>query len=1205
MVSFLRTDHEITVQMQMTVAPEDDIELRMLRISNRSPQPRRIRVASYAEVILSTQEADRRHPVFNELFIESCFEERYNALAFSRRSRSPKETPVHLAHSLLLDPPQPGSLFYQSDRKLFLGRGGSVYAPAALDPAHPWPAGVTGPVLNPILSVGKIIELAPNATVQLAYLTAAAETRQAALALIEEYRNWSVVTRTFDMARSQSELELRQMGLTVSDLQNIQRLFSLAIYPQPSLRAAPATLGNNHKGQPALWPYSISGDFPIVLVRLSNEEQLPLVHELLDAHTYWRNRGLKIDLVILNDKESSYSQQVQGALQRLLIRSGSDIYLNQRGGIFILSTDQLEDSSRSMLLTAARAVLEGDKGSLSEQLQSVFDLAARLPPLSPAGIPQAELEPTRPVERPANLLFDNGLGGFSPDGNEYDIYLEPGDWTPAPWSNVVANPHFGFLATEAGIGYTWAVNSGENRLTPWSNDPISDQPGEALYLRDEETGQVWTPTLLPMGEAAPYLVRHSPGRTVYEHNSHGLKQRLELFIDPDEPVKVARLRLENTWNHVRRITATYYVEWVLGVNRDTMQMYVIPVYDPERHALLARNPYSPEFAERTAFLASSLEPHGLTTDRTEFLGRRRSMRRPAALERIGLSGAVQPGVDPCAAIMVHLNLQPGEVQEFHFILGQGEDLQDAQRLIARFQQVESARQAAQSTNDLWERVLGSVQVDTPDPAMNLLLNCWLLYQDLSCRVWGRSAFYQSSGAFGFRDQLQDVMALVFTEPGIAREHILRAARHQFEAGDVLHWWHPPSGRGVRTRITDDLLWLPYVTAEYVSATGDTAVLREKIPFLRGEPLKPDEDERYNQYPSTPETYPLYEHCLRAIRKGSTAGRHGIPLIGAGDWNDGMNRVGEEGKGESIWLGWFLYAVIDRFIPIVKGMGDEQLADDLRRQADALAQALNRHGWDSEWYLRAFYDDDAPMGAKGNLECEIDAIAQSWSVLSGAGETEKARQAMQSVDRILVRQEDGLVLLFTPPFDQTPKDPGYIKGYPPGIRENGGQYTHAATWTIWATAALDNGSRAEELYRLINPIYHTDTPEKVARYAVEPYVIAADVYSVPPHVGHGGWTWYTGSGGWFYRLGLTGILGFDRVGDYLRIDPKIPAHWPGFSIGYRQGKLRYQIRIENPDGVSHGVAQITLDGKPVQGRDVPLHPDGRDHTILVRLGNPKS
>ncbi len=767
---------------------------------------------------------------------------------------------------------------------------------------------------------------------------------------------------------------------------------------------------------------------------------------------------------------------------------------------------------------------------------------------------------------------------------------------------MVANPEFGFLATEAGGGYTWAANSGENRLTPWSNDPVSDPPGEALYLRDEETGQVWTPTILPMGASAPYLIRHGAGYTIYEHYSHGLRQRVEWLVDPEEPVKMVRVRLENTWNCVRRVTATYYAEWVLGVNRDTMQMYVIPEYDPQRRALLARNPYSPEFAGRFAFLASSQEPHGLTTDRTEFLGRRRSMRRPAALERIGLSGAVLPGVDPCAALMVHENLQPGEVKEFHFILGQGQDLADAQRLIDKFQPDQPVQHSVQANHQLWDDVLGSIQVDTPDLAMNLMLNHWLLYQDLSCRVWGRSAFYQSSGAFGFRDQLQDVMALVYTAPEIARGHILRAARHQFEAGDVLHWWHPPSGRGVRTRITDDLLWLPYVVAEYVNTTGDASILTEQLPYLRGQPLKPDEAERYSQYETTKEVYPLYDHCLRAIKKGSTAGVHGIPLIGTGDWNDGMNRVGEQGKGESIWLGWFLYAVLERFAPICVQMGAEQLAQDLHAQAQALADALNRHGWDEEWYLRAFYDDDAPLGAKGNLECEIDAIAQSWAVLSGAGDPHKARSAMQAVDRLLVREKDRLILLFTPPFDKTPKDPGYIKGYPPGIRENGGQYTHAATWTVWAMANLGFGDRAGQLFQWINPIDHASTPEKVERYAVEPYVVAADIYSEPPHVGRGGWTWYTGSGGWFYRLGLTGILGFDRVGSSLKIDPHIPAHWPGFTIVYRQGKIRYQIRVENPDGVESGVIEITMDGQKLDSSIIPLLEDGQAHTVLVRMGN---
>ncbi len=1205
MANFLRTDHDITAQMQITISPEDDIEVRMLRISNRSPRPRRIRIASYAEVILSTQDADRRHPVFNELFIESSFEPQFGALVFERRSRSPKELPVNMAHALLIDLPQPGEFLFQSDRKLFLGRGGSVSAPEALNPAHPWPDGVTGPVLNPILSIGKVIELAPNATVRLAYLTSAAETRQAALALIEKYRSWGAVTRTFDIARTASELEMRQMGLSLSDVQNIQRLFSLAVYPQPTLRAGAELLEKNHMGQPALWPYAISGDYPIILLRISNEEQLPLVRELLQVHTYWRIRGLKVDLVILNERETSYTQEVQGALQRLLIRTGNDIYINERGGIFVLLIDQVSEASRYMLLSACRAILSGGNGGLGEQLQNVFGLSARLPPFYPAEIPEGEVEATEPVPRPDNLLFDNSLGGFRKDGQEYDIYLEPGTWTPAPWSNVIANPNFGFLATEAGGGYSWAANSGENRLTPWSNDPVSDDPGEAIYLRDEETGMVWTPTILPMGDDAPYLVRHGAGYTIYEHNSHGLKQRLELFVDPEEPVKVARVRLENTWKRVRRITATYYAEWVLGVNRDTMQMYVIPEYDQERRAILARSPYNPEFAGRVAFLAASQEPHGLTTDRTEFLGRRRSMRRPAALERIGLSGAVLAGVDPCAAMMIHINLQPGETKEFHFILGEGADLADAQRLISHFQQVQPVERAAKASAGLWERVLGAIQVDTPDPGMNLMLNHWLLYQDLACRVWGRSAFYQSSGAFGFRDQLQDVMALVYTAPEVARAQILRASAHQFEAGDVLHWWHPPSGRGVRTRITDDLLWLPYVTAEYVSVTGDTGVLKEQTPFLRGEPLKPDEDERYSQYESTSETYSLYEHCLRAIKKGSTAGMHGIPLIGTGDWNDGMNRVGEEGRGESIWLGWFLNAVLERFAPVCEGMGDERLAEDLRQQAKAIANAVNLHGWDSEWYLRAFYDDDSPLGAKGNLECEIDAIAQSWSVLSGAGEPDKMREAMKAVDRLLVRQDDGLILLFTPPFNKTPKDPGYIKGYPPGIRENGGQYTHAATWTAWAMAALGNGDRAEELYRLINPIYHADTPEKVVRYAVEPYVVVADIYSEPPHVGRGGWTWYTGSGGWFYRLGLNAILGFDQIGDHLRVDPHIPAHWPGYTLVYRKDKIHYEIRVENPDGVNQGVTEIKMDRKKLDSADIPLLDDGRTHTVIVRLGNKSS
>jgi cellobiose phosphorylase len=666
-------------------------------------------------------------------------------------------------------------------------------------------------------------------------------------------------------------------------------------------------------------------------------------------------------------------------------------------------------------------------------------------------------------------------------------------------------------------------------------------------------------------------------------------------------VKLLRLRLENTWNRNRRITATFYAEWVLGSTRDVHQQYIVSEFDATRNALLARNPYNEEFGDRFAFLSASREPHGLTADRTEFLGREGSLSRPAALDRMGLAGTVKAGLDPCAAYQVHIWLAPGEAEEVFFLLGQGADRQEAIRLVERYQDPIQLGAAWDALNRFWDDQLGAVTVRTPDPAMNLLLNRWLLYQVLSCRLWGRSALYQSSGAFGYRDQLQDVMCLTLSAPNLARDHILEAAHHQFEAGDVLHWWHPHSGRGVRTRCSDDLLWLPFVTAHYVTTTGDKTILAADVPFLTGDPLDPEEEERYGTYETAVDEGTLYEHCRRALEKGLTAGSHGLPLIGSGDWNDGMNRVGIKGRGESVWLGWFLYATLARFASMCELMDDDEQATAYRQRAHNLRQAVKASAWDGNWYRRAYYDDGTALGSSKDDECQIDSIAQSWAVLSRGGDPARTTRAMQAVTDRLVQREDQLLLLFTPPFDETTRDPGYIKGYPPGIRENGGQYTHAALWAAWAFTELGEGDRAGALFRLLNPIYHGDTQEKMARYGVEPYVVAADVYSVPPHTGRGGWTWYTGSAGWMYRLGVEAIVGLHRVGQALQITPCVPKGWSGYDLAYRDGETRYQIFVDNPDGVSRGVKQITLDGKSLPREEILLIDDGLQHEVTILMG----
>jgi cyclic beta-1,2-glucan synthetase len=1197
MAEFRRWDHGISLRTEVTVGG-DEVEIRRVTLLNDSDHPRRLKLTSYSEVVLSPQATDQRHPAFNKLFIESEYLPDGNALLFNRRPRSPDEKPVYMAHALVVEPGHKATREYESDRAPFLGRGRTQRSPLVLEGMDTHLSGTVGGTLDPIMSLAQEIDLKPHTHTQITFLTLAAASRAEALDLVTRYQSGRAITRAFDEARLYSENELIELGLNANSVEHIQQLLSALLYSVNTLRAAADIVVKNEKGQSGLWAYAISGDYPILLVHVLDGTR-PLLQETLQAYAYWRNRQVKVTLVILNDQDTGYAMDLHTVINDLISRMGATEWLNQRGGIFLFRTDQIPKTDVILLETVAGVVLDDQMGTLAEHASLLTRQPIRLPGFTPALPVAQDPEPTPPLARPLDLHMDNGLGRFSLDGKEYVIYLNPGQHTPHPWINVVANPQFGFLVSEAGGGCTWAGNSGENRLTPWRNDPLTDMPGEALYLRDEETGLVWSPTPMPAGAETTHVIRHGAGYSVFESQSHGLNQILRLFAAPDAPVKIVHLRLQNLWERPRRITVTYYAEWVLGTTRDISQAYIIPEFEPDKNALLASNHFNTEFGERVAFLAANKKLHGLTADRTEFLGRTGSMSAPAALGRIGLGSAVHAGLDPCAAIQLHVDLAPGQVEEVYFLLGEDSNREESLTLIGEYQAQAQVESAWQAVHKLWGDILGTITVQTPDPGMDLMLNRWLLYQTLGCRLWGRTALYQSSGAFGFRDQLQDVLALMHARPDLTREQIINAAQHQFEAGDVLHWWNPPSGRGVRTRFSDDLLWLPFVTADYVTATGDQSILTEKIPFLKAEPLKSEEADRYSQYESTAEVYTLYEHCRRALEKGSTAGIHGLPLMGEGDWNDGMNRVGVEGRGESVWLGWFLHATLMRFAVLCELMNNDP--EPYRQQAERLSQALEAHAWDGNWYLRAFYDDGSLLGSSKNPECQIDSIAQSWAVLSGAADPARALQAMESVNKLLIKQAEQLILLLTPPFDKTPHDPGYIKGYLSGVRENGGQYTHAAIWSVWAYASLGQGDRAQALYRLLNPIYHSDTPEKAARYKTEPYNIAADIYSVSPHTGNGGWTGYTGSAGWMYRLGMEAILGVSRIGNILKINPCIPRDWPGYKLTYQFDTTLYLISVENPDGVNQGVQRVVLDGKTLTDNRIPLSRDGEQHKLQVRLG----
>jgi cyclic beta-1,2-glucan synthetase len=1197
---FRRMDGAVSTHLEITVCPENCAELRRLTLTNHDSAPHELEVTSYAELVLGTHGADLAHPAFGKLFLETEWSTPHAALLCRRRPRAPEQPAdwaVHLASGDGADE----AAQYETDRARFLGRGRTPADPAAMELGAAL-SNTTGPVLDPIFSLRRRVVLAPGASATITFCTAVATSREQALQLADHYRDPQAVLRVFDLAWAHSQIELRHLRISTEDAHLYQRLAAYLIYAGPALRAPRETLAANRQGAPALWRHGISGDRPILLVECGEAEEVSLVRQLLIAHAYWRMKGLEVDLVILCAEATGYHEELYQELLQAMRASESQPLADRPGGIFLRKADQMVPEDRLALLAAARVVLVGSHGSLKAQL-SRPEPAVRLPGAPPTQAVGRRPERTPPARLPDGLLFANGLGGFTPDGREYcilpyaDTRLHP---PPAPWVNVIANAECGCLVSESGLGCTWWGNSQLNRLTPWSNDPVSDPPSEVVYIRDEETAEIWTPTPRPIGRFTPTLVRHGQGYTAFEQQRSGLAQRLIVLVALDDPVKLVVLRVRNTGNRPRRLSATYYAAWVLGTVRDQAPTGVRTEIDAELGAIIARNPFSLDFGGQVAFADVNRRPCTLTGDRTEFLGRNGSPAIPAALRRDALSGRVGAGLDPCAALRVAIELDPGAEEEVVFILGAAPDEATARTLLQCYKEPGRAETTLAAVRALWDRVLGAVHVETPEPALDVMINRWLPYQVLSCRLWGRTAFYQSGGAYGFRDQLQDVMALVYGAPAEARVHLLRAAAHQFADGDVQHWWHPPVGRGVRTHFSDDFLWLPLAVEHYVRTTGDTAVLDEVVPFLRAPRLRPEQEDEYGLPETADSPGTLYEHCARALENGLKFGPHGLPLMGNGDWNDGMNRVGAGGKGETVWGAWFLITCLDRFASLAEARRETGQATAWREQAGRMHRAIEEHAWDGEWYRRAYFDDGTPLGSAQNDECQIDSIAQSWGVISGVAETERAHRAMAAVYERLVRPGDRLILLFAPPFDHGMLQPGYIRGYVPGIRENGGQYTHAATWVVQAAALLRDGTRAIELFELINPVRHGDSADAVARYRIEPYVVAGDVYGAPPHTGRGGWSWYTGAAAWLFRVALETILGLRLHGTHAAIDPCIPAAWHTFTMTFRHGSTTYRVTVDNASGAGHGVRQVLLDGAPCTADGIPLQDDSASHAVRVIL-----
>ncbi|HVR75020.1 MAG TPA: glucoamylase family protein [Planctomycetota bacterium] len=1198
---FRRRDGQVRTETEVIVSPEDDVEVRRIVLSNASRTRRVLEVTSYSELALATQAADRAHPAFSKLFVATEALPWARTLIATRRTRSPEEPRVFAAHLISRRASAVEPFEFETDRARFLGRGRTQENPIALErPLE----GTVGDVLDPAFSIRRRVELDSGEKTVLYLVTAAADSREKIIGLVEKYSHPEVCDGAFERAWIYSQLELRFLGINPQDGHRFQQLASHILFPSAALRPPAQRLRSSILDKRRLWAHGISGDLPILSVTLGEFNDLELVRELLLAQAFWRQRGLKVDLVILDTEPAGYAQPLRQQLDKIIHAHTSRAGSSSPGGVFLVSGGQLSGDDLNLIHAVSAASLVAARGPLAQQLAPFTEGPEEPPPLQIRDT--ASEYPSRPLAE-TRLRYSNGLGGFSESGREYVIELQRGAETPAPWSNVLANASFGALVSESGSGFAWQGNSQMNRLLPWSNDPVLDPPGEGIYIRDEDSGEYWTPTPLPVHETEPYRVRHGHGYTVFEHNSHGIEQELTVFVPVDDeggaPVRIQRLRLRNLSDRRRRLTVTAYLEWVCGTCREETQLHLFTSWDPESGAILARNAHQPDFGGYVAFAALYPRATSFTGDRTEFLGPRGSPARPAALDRVNLSGRTEAGIDPASALQVDIQLERGESATVIHLLGQAPDLHRARELVKKLRGPRDVDAALERTKAWWDGLLGNVKVKTPEASLNFLLNRWLLYQTLACRIWGRSAFYQSGGAYGFRDQLQDVLALIHTAPAIAREHILRASSRQFVEGDVQHWWHPPAGGGVRGRCSDDLLWLPYAVVHYVRVTGDASILDVRTPFLDGRALEPTEHEIYLMPSTSLDDDTIMEHCRRALERGFDLGLNGLPKIGTGDWNDGFNRVGAEGKGESVWLAWFLMDVLHGFAELCDLKALSPLAVRCRQNAEQLSRAVEAKAWDGEWYVRAFHDDGTVIGSKDSPEAKIDSLPQSWSVISGAADPERAESAMRSVEKHLVKERERLVLLFTPPFEKPARDPGYVRGYPPGVRENGGQYTHAAIWVAMALARKGDGDGAVRILSLLNPIERAQTAANARRYRVEPYVVAADIYALPGRVGMGGWTWYTGSSGWMYRVWLEEVLGFKRRGRTLEITPSIAASWPGYSITLRQGTTTYEISVENPRSVCRGVEWIEIDGEPATPGPFTLEDDGRKHHVRVRMGTP--
>jgi len=1193
-VDIVHRIQELSARLEIMIAPDENLDVRRLSIVNEGLKGQHITLTSFAEVVLAPVAEDERHPAFCKMFVGSRDERSIDGVSFVRRSRDEQTATPVLLHRLVSDDKGVALSGWETDRHRWYSRDDRSLAAWSVPETL---SNTTGWTLDPIMSLQASVTLAAGETKRLCFVTSIADNRADVLRLTKDIA-MPALDRLFVNIPWAIAREVHRLGLQDEELPQLQKLASLILYPVAVMRAVqPLHLGVLPQ-QSELWRFGISGDLPLILVRVHDIAETKILELLIRAQALWRRRGMLVDIGVLRLSQAGYEDPLRERIMEVLRDTHNTGWFGRHGGVHLIPTGQLSEHSINVVLATAAVVLDTDR-TLDERLGDALGSSSRPPYLTV--IDKPEYSKIDEVCKPSDLLFDNGIGGFDTASDEYVMQLDATVSTPAPWCNVLANKRFGTLISEQGLGFTWAQNSGEHRLTPWSNDPVRDKQGEQLWLRDEITGDIWTLSPNSGRIECPVQVRHGFGYSRWLCNNYGLEQEQLVFVPIDDPIKIIRLRLANCTNRDRRLTATFYAEWVMEALSGNALTHVVCDYDPITQSILARNHWNSEFASSVAFVTASQAPHSVSGNRSEFLNLEDPEGIPDGILRSDLGGRFTPGSDSCAAYQIHLDIPANQSVEVAFMLGAGIDHTEASEIISRWKSKEQWTRAVNELSEFWNRTCGAINVCTPDAGFDLMINRWLVYQSVSSRLLARAGFYQAGGAFGFRDQLQDVLCCIPADPQRVRNQLLLAAAQQFEEGDVLHWWHPPAGRGVRTRISDDYMWLPYVTASYVKATGDYEVLDVVVPYLKAPLLNDDEEDRFSSYGNGSDAT-LFEHCNRAIERGMRTGAHGLPLMGSGDWNDGMNEIGRQGRGESVWLAWFQIATIKAMITMAQARGADELVRHWNSHTRALKQSIDNHGWDGRWFARAFDDSAIPWGSVTNDECQIDVIAQAWGVLAGFGDEERVLNALSAVDEKLVDRQNQIVRLLTPPFHNTTRNPGYIKAYPPGIRENGGQYTHAAAWLGLAFAGIGETDKAYEVFSMINPINRTKDLQSAMKYAREPYVLAADIGGADKHQGRGGWSWYTGAASWTWQLGVHGILGIEYLPDSVCLNPGIPSHWDHVEIDLDSGRSVLSIRIENPDRVGRGISSIIVDGSQVDSNIVAFPKKSEQRRVIIRLGH---